>query len=551
MNYEKYKRQYFEVPIKKRDWVNKKITSAPIWCSVDLRDGNQALYSPLSIQEKIEYFKHLVELGFKEIEVGFPAASDTEFEFVRRLIDENIIPDDVTIQVLTQAREHIIDKTIMALKGVKKVIIHLYNSTSELQRRVVFKKSKEEIVKLAIEGAKEIIKRVDEELDGEVRYEYSPESFSCTESEYALEVCNAVLDVFKPTKERKAIINLPATIEVSTPNVYADQVEYMHKNLKYRDNVILSIHAHNDRGTGIAATELGLLAGADRVEGTVFGNGERTGNADIIVVALNMMCQGVNPELEIKNMDEIIEFYEKYIHIPVNPRHPYAGNLAYVAFSGSHQDAISKGFKAYEERGSRIWENPYLTIDPSDIGREYEPIKINSQSGKGGLAYVMEKNFGYSIPKGMLIEFSKHITHLSEEKQSVLAPSEVNRTFKESYVNIKTPYSLTDYTISSKGDETFLEVTVNNETIKASGNGPLDALCEALKKHLGITVEIDAYSEHALESKSSSQAISYIAIKHEDNIYWGAGIDSNINTSSIYAFISAVNKLKGTQNENE
>ena len=332
MNYKKYKRQYFDAPIKKRDWVNKKITSAPIWCSVDLRDGNQALYSPLSTEEKIEYFKHLVELGFKEIEVGFPAASDTEFEFVRRLIDDDIIPDDVTIQVLTQAREHIIDKTIVALKGVKKVIIHLYNSTSELQRRVVFKKSKEEIIKLAVEGAEEILRRVEKELDGEVRYQYSPESFSCTEPEYALEVCNAVLDVFKPTKERKAIINLPATIEVSTPNVYADQVEYISKNLKYRENTILSIHAHNDRGTGVAATELGLLAGADRVEGTVFGNGERTGNADIIVVALNMMCQGVNPELNIKNIDEIIEFYEKYIHIPINPRHPYAGNLAYVAF---------------------------------------------------------------------------------------------------------------------------------------------------------------------------------------------------------------------------
>ena len=547
MNYKKYKRQYFDAPIDARDWVKREINAAPIWCSVDLRDGNQALYSPLSIEEKIEYFKYLVKLGFKEIEVGFPAASDTEYEFVRRLIEENIIPDDVTIQVLTQAREHIIDKTVLALKGVKKAIIHLYSPTSELQRRVVFEKSQDDMLNVATKGMEQLLERVDEELDGEIRFEYSPESFSCTEPEFALRVCNAVLDVIKPTSEKKAIINLAATIEVSTPNVYADQVEYIHKNLKYRENTILSIHTHNDRGTGVAATELGLLAGADRVEGTILGNGERTGNVDILVVALNMLCQGVNPNLNITNIDEIIEFYEKYIHIPINPRHPYAGAMAYVAFSGSHQDAISKGFRAYEKGGSELWENPYLTIDPSDIGREYEPIKINSQSGKGGVGYVMEKNFGYSIPKEMLSEFSKKITHLSELKQSVLSPDEINNAFTGEYVNLKAPYYMTDYTISAKDNRTFIEVIVNEEKICASGNGPLDALCEALRKHLGIVVEIYSYSEHALEKKSTSQAISYIAIKCEENVFWGAGIDSNINTSSIYAFISAVNKMK---NEN-
>lgn len=544
MNFSKYKKQYFDVPIKQRDWVNNSIKNAPIWCSVDLRDGNQAIYSPLSIEEKVEYFKFLVSLGFKEIEVGFPASSDTEYEFVRKLIEDSLIPDDVSIQVLTQAREHIIEKTVASLKGAKSSIIHLYNSTSELQRRVVFKKSKEEVLELAVNGAKKLVEEVKKAGLENVTFEYSPESFTCTEPEYALDVCNAVLDVFMPTDKTKVIINLPSTIEVSTPNIYADQIEYINKNIKYRENVIISVHAHNDRGTAIASSELGLLAGADRIEGTVFGNGERTGNADIIVIALNMMCLGINPMLNIDNMDSIIEYYEKFIHIPINPRHPYAGSMAYVAFSGSHQDAISKAFDQYEKNKTQIWENPYLTIDPYDIGREYEPIKINSQSGKGGLGYIMEKKYGYVIPKEMLMEFSKLVTHLSEIKQDVLTPVEINTAFYDNYVNQASPLKLSDYTLSSVNKKTKLEAILNGQKVCALGNGPLDALCNALAAFSGKETGIYFYSEHALEKKSTSQAISYIAITYKDKIYWGAGIDSNINTSSLYALISAFNKTE-------
>lgn len=543
MNFGKYKRQYFDVPITDREWTDRIIAKAPIWCSVDLRDGNQALYSPLSTEEKTEYFKFLVDMGFKEIEVGFPAASDTEYEFVRKLIDEKLIPDDVTIQVLTQAREHIIDKTIEAVKGAENVIIHLYNSTSMIQRRVVFGKSREEILQLAVDGAKMICERT-AGMSGNIRYEYSPESFTCTESDFAAEVCNAVLEVFKPDKEHKAIINLPATIEVSTPNVYADQVEYVNKNLIYRENVILSVHAHNDRGTGIAATELGILAGADRVEGTVFGNGERTGNADIITVALNMFCQGIDPCLKLDSIDGIIDVYEKYIRMPIGPRQPYAGDMAYVAFSGSHQDAIRKSLAEFEANGSKTWENPYLTIDPGDIGRKYEPIKINSQSGKGGLAYIMEKKYDLVIPKGLLADFSGHITALSERKHSVLEPAEIHSVFIDSYVNITEPYRLNNYKCEADGTDTIIHALVGSREISASGNGPLDALCEAIKLITNEDVEIFEYSEHALERSSTSKAVSYIAVKTAKGISWGVGVDSNINTSSMYAFISAVNRAK-------
>ena len=541
MNYKKYKKQYFDIPKSERKWADNNITKAPIWCSVDLRDGNQALYSPLTTDEKIEFFKFLVTLGFKEIEVGFPAASDTEFEFVRKLIDENIISDNVTIQVLTQAREHIISKTIDAVKGAKNVIIHLYNSTSEVQRRIVFGKNKNEILDLAVNGAKEIVTRANSELGGNVRYEYSPESFTCTEPEYALEVCNAVLEVFDPTPGHKAIINLPSTIEISTPNIYADQVEFINKNINSRDNIILSVHAHNDRGTAIAATELGILAGAERVEGTIFGNGERTGNADIITVALNMFCQGIDPGLCIENIDEIIDVYEKFIHIPINPRHPYAGDMAYVAFSGSHQDAIRKSFAEYKKSGKSYWQNPYLTIDPTDIGRIYEPIKINSQSGKGGVGYILENKFGLILPKELLIIFAKKITDLSDQKQTVLEPSEIYDSFVKEYVNITSPYKLDKYNFETKDDGTVINAAINGTNISAKGNGPLDALCEAVNKYLGTHIEIFAYSEHALERRASSKAVSYIAVKINNNIFWGAGIDSNINTSSMYAFISAVN----------
>lgn len=544
MNYQKYRKAYHRVPIKEREWPDKEIEKAPIWCSVDLRDGNQALYSPMTTNEKIEFFKFLVKLGFKEIEVGFPAASNTEFEFVRRLIEEDLIPDDVTIQVLTQAREHIIRRTVEAVEGAKNAIVHIYNSTSTLQRKVVFNKNKEEILQLAVDGAK-LLRELTRDFPN-IRYEYSPESFTCTESEYALEVCNAVLDELEPSSDNKVIINLPATIEVATPNVYADQIEYIHKNIKYRENVIISVHAHNDRGTGIASTELALLAGADRVEGTLFGNGERTGNADIITVALNMLCQGTDPNLNIENIDEIIAVYERYNRLPIHPRHPYAGEMAYVAFSGSHQDAIKKSMAAYTKNGEKLWENPYLTIDPTDLNRQYEPILINSQSGKGGVSYVMETKFGYELPRDMLIEFSKIITDLSDKKQTVLQPEEILAAFKENYVNIATPVTVENYHCQFKDGSTNicadLKVKDTYTVLEASGNGPLDALSSALREHFNKDFEITSYVEHALDKSSSSLAVSYINIKVDGKTYWGAGIDANINTSSIYALVSAVNK---------
>lgn len=547
MNYMKYKKMYHPVPLERRDWPSKEITHAPIWCSVDLRDGNQALYSPMTTDEKIEFFSYLVKLGFKEIEVGFPAASNTEFEFVRRLIDENLIPDDVTIQVLTQAREHIITKTVEALQGVKNAIIHLYNSTSTLQRKVVFKKNKEEIKKLATDGAKLLVSLVEGKLDGNIRYEYSPESFTCTEPEYAAEITNAVVEILNPTPQRKVIVNLPSTIEVATANVYADQIEYMCKHLNHRENLIISVHAHNDRGTGIASSELALLAGADRIEGTLFGNGERTGNADIIVIALNMFCQGIDPKLNIENIDEIIAVYKKFNRLPIHPRHPYAGEMAYVAFSGSHQDAIKKSMDLYEAEGSQTWANPYLTIDPSDLGRVYEPILINSQSGKGGVSYIMENKYGYILPREMLVEFSKIITDMSDEKQTVLTNHEIHQAFKDHYVNLTSSLKLIEYHCTVKSEVTQLSASIDYQgkvvPIEASGNGPLDALCTALQAQLKMDFEIVSYSEHALERSSSSRAATYISVKHGDHIYWGAGVDSNINTASMYAFISAVNKM--------
>lgn len=549
MNYQKYEKMYHPVPIKNREWPDKEITKAPIWCSVDLRDGNQALYSPMTIDEKIEFFKYLVKLGFKEIEVGFPAASATEYDFVRRLIDENIIPDDVSIQVLTQAREHIIKKTIESLKGAKNAIVHLYNSTSTLQRRVVFRKDREEIKQLAVDGAKLVTSLVEGQLEGNIRYEYSPESFTCTEPEYAVEITNAVLDVLKPTPERKVIINLPSTIEVATANVYADQIEYMCKHLNNRENLIISLHAHNDRGTGVGSTELGLLAGADRVEGTLFGNGERTGNTDIINVALNMFCQGIDPELNIEHIDEAIEVFEKYNKMPIDPRHPYAGEMAYVAFSGSHQDAIKKSMDLYKSDSSNKWANPYLTIDPTDIGRKYEPILINSQSGKGGVSYIMENKYGYTLPKTMLVEFSDIINKMSDAKHTVLTNHEIHQAFKDTYVNLASPIKLLFYHAShDTGEATDITATLEADStvikVSGSGNGPLDALSNALRKHLNKEFEIFNYTEHSLTRSSSSKAAAYIGIKTDhDSIFWGAGVDANINTASIYALISAVDKM--------
>ena len=548
MNYKKYTKMYHPIPLETREWPQNEITNAPIWCSVDLRDGNQALYSPMTIDEKIEFFQYLVKLGFKEIEVGFPAASQTEFDFVRRLIDENLIPDDVSIQVLTQAREHIITKTIEALKGAKNAIVHLYNSTSTLQRKVVFNKNKDEIKQLAIDGAKLVVGLVDKNLDGNIRYEYSPESFTCTEPEYAVEVTNAVLDIFNPTPDRKVIVNLPSTIEVATANIYADQIEYMCKNLNNRENLIISLHAHNDRGTGVASTELALLAGADRVEGTLFGNGERTGNTDIVTVALNMFSQGIDPKLNLENIDEVIAMFEKCNKMSIHPRHPYAGDMAYVAFSGSHQDAIKKSFDLFEKEGSKTWANPYLTIDPSDIGRKYEPILINSQSGKGGVSYIMESKYGYTLPKKMLVEFSDTINVLSDAKHTVLDNDEIYNAFKTNYLNIASPLKMVSYHSNVSDNITTITATIehNGEShyVVGSGNGPLDALCAGLKKYINSAFEICNYTEHALERSSSSHAASYIAIKNDnDKIYWGAGVDANINSSSVYALISAVNKM--------
>lgn len=547
MNYQKYVKMYHPVPLENREWPEKEITHAPIWCSVDLRDGNQALYSPMTIDEKIEFFQFLVKLGFKEIEVGFPAASHTEFDFIRRLIDENIIPDDVTIQVLTQAREHIIKKTIEALKGAKNAIVHLYNSTSTLQRRVVFHKSKEEIKQLAVDGAKLVVSLVEGSLDGNIRYEYSPESFTCTEPEYAAEVTNAVLDVFKPSPDNKVIVNLPSTIEVATANVYADQIEYMCKHLNNRENLVISLHAHNDRGTGVASTELALLAGADRVEGTLFGNGERTGNTDIVTVALNMFSQGIDPKLNLDNIDEVIAIFEKCNKMPIHPRHPYAGDMAYVAFSGSHQDAIKKSFDLFEKEGSKTWANPYLTIDPSDIGRKYEPILINSQSGKGGVSYIMENKYGYVLPKPMLAEFAGTINDMSDAKHTVLDNHEIHQAFKDIYLNICSPIKLSCYHSALAENHTHLDATIEYRgeiiTINGVGNGPLDALCNGLREQLGSNFELCNYTEHALERSSASKAAAYISIKSGDNVFWGVGVDANINSASIYALISAVNRM--------
>ncbi|MCH5186668.1 MAG: 2-isopropylmalate synthase, partial [Oscillospiraceae bacterium] len=470
MNYKKYKKSYYPIPLEVRDWCNNEITHAPIWCSVDLRDGNQALYSPMTIDEKIEFFSFLVKMGFKEIEVGFPAASETEYLFVRRLIEENRIPDDVSVQVLTQAREHIITKTVESLKGAKNAIVHLYNSTSTLQRRVVFKKDKDEIIKIATDGAK-LVKRLTKGFEGNLRFEYSPESFTCTEMDYAAEISNDVLDIFEPSPENKVIVNLPSTIEVATANIYADQIEYMHKHLKNRENIIISVHAHNDRGTGVASSELALLAGADRVEGTLFGNGERTGNTDIVTMALNMFSQGIDPKLNIDNIDDVVEVYEKYNRLPIHPRHPYAGDMAYVAFSGSHQDAIKKSMDIYEQSNKTLWENPYLTIDPTDIGRKYEPILINSQSGKGGISYIMENKFGYKIPKKMLVEFSAIIQEISDKKQTVISPEEIFDTFSSSYVNIAAPLKLAFYKTEAKDDSTIVSSTIeyDNSVSKITG----------------------------------------------------------------------------------
>ena len=552
-NTSKYTRQFFEAPKTSMKWTEKSyIDKAPIWCSVDLRDGNQALITPMSLVEKLEYFAELVRLGFKEIEIGFPAASETEYDFCRTLIEKGLVPDDVTIQVLTQSREHIIEKTFEALRGCKNAIVHLYNSTSAAQREQVFHKTKEEITDIAVSGA-ELCKKYREKYSGNYRFEYSPESFTGTEPEFALEICNAVLDVWKPAPDDKVIINLPVTVQLSMPHIYANQVEYMCENLKYRENVIVSLHPHNDRGCAVADTEFGLLAGADRVEGTLFGNGERTGNVDIITLAMNMYSQGVDPELDLSNIPGIVEFYTRVTGMNINERQPYSGTLVFAAFSGSHQDAIAKGLKWREENSDTHWNVPYLPLDPNDIGREYESdvIRINSQSGKGGIGYILETRFGYDLPKKMREAVGYLVKSISDHKHKELMPDEVYNIFRTNYVDIITPLNIISAHYKQNGCitaevEIMLEGAKN--CVSAKGNGRLDAVSNAIHECTGIDYSINAYTEHALEVGSASKAVSYVEVLSvTGKSFWGAGVDDDIVTSSRKALVSAINNMINAQ----
>lgn len=552
LNYKRYKR----VPVlnyPERQWPNKEIQKAPIWCSVDLRDGNQALIEPMVVEEKIEFFKLLVKLGFKEIEVGFPAASQIEYDFLRTLVEQNLIPDDVKVQVLIQCREHLIKRTFEAIQGCKNVIIHIYNSTSTLQRDVVFDMNREEIKQIAIDGT-EMVKKYMKGFDGNIQLQYSPESFTGTEMDFALEICEAVKDVWQPTVENPIIFNLPATVEMTTPNVYADQIEWMSTHFTDRDKIILSIHPHNDRGCGVAASELALLAGADRIEGTLFGNGERTGNVDVLNIAYNMFSQGINPELDIENVNEIIEVYERCTKMDIEPRHPYAGKLVFTAFSGSHQDAINKGVHALEQRKSPYWEVPYLPIDPSDLGRKYEPIvRINSQSGKGGVAFVMDHYYGFKLPKVMHKELADEIQAISE-RQGEVSPSQIMDKFREMYINAKYPLHFRKMrtediseTVEGYDTKVVLTYTFKDElkTIEGFGNGPIDAVKHALCNQGGFKTKLTMYEEHALTTGSDSQAASYIELMNSETgeRAFGVGISSNITRSSVRAIFSAMNRL--------
>ena len=547
-NVTKYKRQYFMPPVKCMKWTEKEyVDKAPIWCSVDLRDGNQALVIPMSLEQKVEFFKLLVEIGFKEIEVGFPAASETEYTFIRTLIEQNLIPDDVTIQVLTQAREHIIRKTFEAVKGAPKAIVHVYNSTSVAQREQVFKKSKEEILKIAVDGAT-LLKELADQTEGNFQFEYSPESFTGTEPEYALEVCNAVLDVWKPTADNKAIINLPVTVQHSMPHVYASQIEYMCDNLKYRENVIVSLHPHNDRGCGVADSEMGLLAGADRIEGTLFGNGERTGNVDIVTLAMNMFSQGVDLGGGRIIKKKVCEVYEECTGMKVDERSPYSGALVFAAFSGSHQDAIAKGMHWREEKDPSRWTVPYLPIDPTDVGRNYDAdvIRINSQSGKGGVGYILETKYGLNLPTKMREAMGYAAKAVSDHSHKELHPDEIFNLFKSTFENVVEPYSINEVHFQQKdgGITTQVTSTFNGKTIttEATGNGRLDAVSNALKKAYEMKFTLVTYQEHALEKSSSSKAIAYVGIQKPDGtLAWGAGVDSDIIRASIDALVTAIN----------
>ncbi|MBQ8029096.1 MAG: 2-isopropylmalate synthase [Clostridia bacterium] len=548
--YEKYTRQFFEAKGVDMDWRHKTyIDKAPIWCSVDLRDGNQSLIIPMSLEEKLEFFTFLVKVGFKEIEVGFPAASETEYEFCRALIERNLIPEDVTIQVLTQSREHIIAKTFEALRGCHSAIVHLYNSTSVSQREQVFKKDKKQIVDLAVFGAK-LCKEYREKTPGNFHFEYSPESFTGTEPEFAAEICNAVIDIWQPTAEDKVIINLPVTVSHSMPHVYANQVEYMCKNMNRRENLIVSLHPHNDRGCAVADSEMGLLAGADRIEGTLFGNGERTGNVDIVTLALNMFSQGVDPELDFTNLPEICEIYEKVTRMHVYERQPYSGKLVFAAFSGSHQDAIAKGMKWREEKETEHWTVPYLPIDPTDVGRQYEAdvIRINSQSGKGGIGYLLETQFSFVLPQKMREDFGYHVKSISDHAHKELLPQEVYEILINDYVNVENNLKLTEFHYVQKNGyiKAFVSGEWNGEEFEVigKGNGRLDSVVDALAKVTHHQYVLETYTEHALEVSSKSQAASYVGLKEENGkVTWGVGIDSDIIVSSVKALVSAINRM--------
>ena len=553
MNYKRYK-AHPTVDLPDRKWPGRTITKAPVWCSVDLRDGNQALEVPMTLEEKVEFFKHLCSLGFKEIEIGFPAASETDFNFCRYLIENDLIPDDVAIQVLTQSRAHIIDKTMQAVKGAGRVIIHLYNATSTLHRDVVFCFSCEDCIKLAVEGANMIKERIDEDKSGtKFILEYSPEAFSDTEPDFSVKICDSVLECWKPTPDNKVIINLPETVEYQTANVYADQIEYFCRKTRWRDSIIVSLHTHNDRGTAVATSEFGLMAGADRVEGTLFGNGERTGNVDIITLAVNMMMLGIDPGLDFTDMNKTIDLYEELTGMDVEPRHPWAGKLVFTAFSGSHQDAISKGRKKMAERNDGIWAVPYLPIDPKDVGREYEPIiRINSQSGRGGIAYVMETYFGVQLPKSFQRDFLPVVKAATEENgtENELSPQQIFDLFDEKYINVLEPYGLKTFSEIQDSDqvstvEAIITYQGENVTISGQGNGLLDAFVGAFCKYTGIEFSIANYSEHAMKSGSDSAAITYIEIINKANRkkYVGAGVSSSVTKSSVRAVVSAFNRM--------
>ena len=548
-NYQKYEKSYFMPPEVTYDWAKKdSVEQPPKWCSVDLRDGNQALIEPMSLDEKLEFFQMLVDIGFKEIEVGFPAASETEYQFMRTLIEKDMIPDDVTVQVLTQAREHIIKRTFEAVKGAPHAVIHLYNSTSVAQREQVFRKDKEQVKQLAIDGAKLLLKLANE-TDGNFTFEYSPESFHGTEVDYAVEVCNAVLDVWQPTVDNKAIINIPTTVENAMPHTFACQLEYVHKHLKHRENVVLSLHPHNDRGCGVATAELGILAGADRIEGTLFGNGERTGNVDIITLGMNMYSQGVDPGLDFSNMRKIRETYERLTRMQVYDRQPYSGDLVFTAFSGSHQDAIAKGMAWRDEKKCDKWTVPYLPIDPKDVGREYDSdvIRINSQSGKGGVNYILMHSHGINLPKAMREEVGYMVKDVSDKAHKELTPDWVYQIFSDHYINTKSIFHI-DECHFKQVDGITAEVTINHagesKVITSNGNGRLDAVSNAIKQYFNISYELSFYEEHSLTKGSSSKAVAYVGIICNGKTFWGVGIDPDIIRASIEALIVAVNKIE-------